>query len=194
MEIVKGLIKPSAVMFDHIQKSNLIGFFTNLDFFLNKLIPMLCVYFDQTLQCSQKQQNFNKKPAQLREEKEITEIQRSFDSTFEMANNILKELKRINSTSNEGGDEEPKVEPKEKKEQMTKEEFERQFKGYRQMNAKEKAKLLIDLNEVKYIEKMLAQRQALAKQKGMPPDPQLFKPVYYRIYHILKQNFLHEFY
>ena len=54
MEIVKSLIKPSAVMFDHIQKSNLIGFFTNLDTFLNKLIPMLCVYFDQTLQCSQK--------------------------------------------------------------------------------------------------------------------------------------------
>ena len=34
----------------------------------------------------------------------------------------------------------------------------------------------------------------MAKQKGTPPDVQLFRTVHYRIYKILKQNYLHEFY
>jgi hypothetical protein len=45
-EIVQKLIKPSAVMFDPLQKSMLIGFFTNRDIFLNKLIPLMSVYLD----------------------------------------------------------------------------------------------------------------------------------------------------
>ena len=45
-EIVQKLIKPSAVMFDPLQKSMLIGFFTNRDIFLNKLIPLMSVYMD----------------------------------------------------------------------------------------------------------------------------------------------------
>ncbi len=48
MQVVQRLIKPSAVMFDHLQKSMLIGFFTNRDQFLNKLIPLLSIYIDQT--------------------------------------------------------------------------------------------------------------------------------------------------
>jgi len=46
MNVVQSLIKPSAVMFDSLQKSMLIGFFTNRDIFLNKLIPLLSVYLD----------------------------------------------------------------------------------------------------------------------------------------------------
>lgn len=45
-EVVQKLIKPSAVMFDSLQKSMLIGFFTNRDISLNKLIPLMSVYLD----------------------------------------------------------------------------------------------------------------------------------------------------
>lgn len=51
MEAVQNLIKPNAVMFDPLQKSNLIGFLTNKDIFLNKLITMISVYLDQTKNC-----------------------------------------------------------------------------------------------------------------------------------------------
>ena len=50
-EIVKALIKPSTVMFDKLQNSMLIGFFTNRDIFLNKFIPLLSVYLDQASSC-----------------------------------------------------------------------------------------------------------------------------------------------
>lgn len=51
MDAVQNLIKPNAVMFDPLQKSNLIGFLTNKDIFLNKLITMISVYLDQTKNC-----------------------------------------------------------------------------------------------------------------------------------------------
>lgn len=51
MGAVQNLIKPNAVMFDPLQKSNLIGFLTNKDIFLNKLITMISVYLDQTKNC-----------------------------------------------------------------------------------------------------------------------------------------------
>jgi hypothetical protein len=44
--LVNKLIKPSDVLFDPLQKSMLIGYFTNRDNFLNKLIPLLSVYLD----------------------------------------------------------------------------------------------------------------------------------------------------
>ena len=44
--VVSKLIKPSAVMFDPLQKAMLIGFFTNRDIYLNKLIPLLSIYLD----------------------------------------------------------------------------------------------------------------------------------------------------
>ena len=46
MQVIQKLIKPSAVMFDPLQKSMLIGFFTNRDIYMNKLIPILIVYLD----------------------------------------------------------------------------------------------------------------------------------------------------
>ena len=45
-QIVQKLIKPTQVMFDPMQKSMLIGYFTNRDIFLNKLITLLSVYLD----------------------------------------------------------------------------------------------------------------------------------------------------
>lgn len=62
------------------------------------------------------------------------------------------------------------------------------------MNIREKAALLVDINDVKQIEKELEKRQQLAKSKGMPPHPQLFSAIIRRIYSILKQNYLNEFY
>ena len=50
-QVVYNLIKPNKVMFDPTQKSMLIGFFTNKDIFLNKLIPMISVYLEQTKNC-----------------------------------------------------------------------------------------------------------------------------------------------
>ena len=44
--LVHKLIKPRDVLFDPLQKSMLIGYFTNRDNFLNKLIPLLSVYLD----------------------------------------------------------------------------------------------------------------------------------------------------
>lgn len=52
-QVVVKLIKPSAVMFDPVQRAELISFFTNRDIFLNKLIPLLSVYLDQTKTCMQ---------------------------------------------------------------------------------------------------------------------------------------------
>lgn len=40
----------------------------------------------------------------------------------------------------------------------------------------------------------MEKNQQLAKAKGTPPDSQLFKEVHYRIYKILKANYLDEFY
>lgn len=45
------LIIPKSVMFDPLQKSMLIGYFTNRDLFLNKLITLLSVYLDSCKQC-----------------------------------------------------------------------------------------------------------------------------------------------
>lgn len=44
--IVDKLIKPKTVMFEPLQKSLLIGYFTDKDIFLNKLIPLLIMYMD----------------------------------------------------------------------------------------------------------------------------------------------------
>jgi len=52
MDAVQNLIKPNAVMFDPLQKSNLIGFLTNKDTYLMKLITMHSVYLDQTKSCN----------------------------------------------------------------------------------------------------------------------------------------------
>ena len=58
-------------MFDPLQKSMLIGFFTNRDIFLNKLIPLLSVYLDQTKNCINLLQAFQKqKPEEKSPNKE----------------------------------------------------------------------------------------------------------------------------
>jgi len=82
-------------MFDPLQKSMLIGFFTNRDIFLNKLIPLLSVYLDQTKNCINLLQAFQKQKPELRNQKDVLVIQQTFDGTFAMATNILKELKQI---------------------------------------------------------------------------------------------------
>lgn len=67
------------------------------------------------------------------------------------------------------------------------------FKDYRNKSYIEKSKILVDINEVKIIEKKLEKQQIMSK-KGVPPDPRLFEEIHYRIYKILKQNYLPEFY
>jgi len=52
---------------------------------------------------------------------------------------------------------------------------------------------LVDINEVKIIEKKL-EKQQINSKKGFPPDSRLFEEIHYRIYKILKQNYLPEFY
>jgi len=99
MNVVKELIKPSAVMFDPLQKSMLIGFFTNRDIFLNKLIPILIVYLDQTKCSLTMLKDFQQKKAEERKETDVKAIQKQFDGTFEMAKNIIRELYRIQQTN-----------------------------------------------------------------------------------------------
>ena len=62
------------------------------------------------------------------------------------------------------------------------------------MTIQNKAKLLVDHDEVNQIEAMLRASEAQYKAKGVHPDPQLFKSILQRIYWILKQNYLPEFY
>lgn len=101
MQVVESLIKPSRVMFDPLQKSMLIGFFTNRDIFLNKLIPLLSVYLDQTKACQKLLVDFQQTPANKRQESDVTRIQRTFESTFALASNIIKELHSINTNSSD---------------------------------------------------------------------------------------------
>ena len=71
---------------------------------------------------------------------------------------------------------------------------EEQFSDYRLMTIQNKAKLLVDQDEVNQIEAMLRASEAQYKAKGVHPDPQLFKTILQRIYWILKQNYLPEFF
>ena len=69
--IVNKLIIPKSVMFDPLQKSMLIGYFTNRDNFLNKLITLLSVYLDSCKQCinlleSHNQQNSSWTPEEIK--------------------------------------------------------------------------------------------------------------------------------
>ena len=99
MGVLQKLIKPSAVMFDPLQKSMLIGFFTNRDIFLNKLIPILIVYLDQTKSSLTMLKDFQNKKAEDRKESQVKAIHKQFEGTFEMAKNIIKELYRIHQTN-----------------------------------------------------------------------------------------------
>lgn len=62
------------------------------------------------------------------------------------------------------------------------------------MSIKDKARVLIDIRQVLAIEQRLERCKKLAKSKGSPPDTQLFKEIYKRIYDILKDDYLDEFY
>ena len=73
----------------------LIGFFTNRDVFLNKLIPMLSVYLEQTKQSQKMFNDLMKKPQESRSEDDVKLAQKTFNETYEMAGIILKELKNI---------------------------------------------------------------------------------------------------
>jgi len=97
-----------------------------------------------------------------------------------MAHGIVRELRQIheNNLGKENADQ-PKP----------------QLNQYRHLNLPGKAQLLVDYErEVKPIEDRLRHLQALHKAEGREPDPQLFKAVHSRIYIILKQNYLNDFY
>ena len=68
------------------------------------------------------------------------------------------------------------------------------FQGYKYLNIKEKARMLVDINEVEDIVEAMKKQEANSKNKAIPPDPQLFKAIHHRIYKILKQNYLPDFY
>lgn len=139
------LIKPSAVMFDPVQKSMLIGFFTNRDIFLNKLIPMLSVYLDQTKNCMSLLVKFQQKPQ--KDQSELNEIQETYKQAFNMADIILKELKSIyvKNVGDENGEEAGNLN------QVSLEEArfylsDESVVGYRHMQIKDKARVLVDIN------------------------------------------------
>ena len=54
--------------------------------------------------------------------------------------------------------------------------------------------MLVDINEVEDIVEAMKKQEANSKNKAIPPEPQLFKAIHHRIYKILKQNYLPEFY
>ena len=89
-----------------------------------------------------------------------------------MANNIIKELKSIHKSSMS----EPNIDQEQGQSPQTKKETsaEHLFKRYKNMNLKDKARVLIDINEVQLIERELLKMQQLAKQKGIPPAAYLF--------------------
>ena len=70
--LVVRLIKSSTVMLDALQKSILIGYFTNRDVYLNKLIPLLSVFMDQSNQCKKQLEEIHRKP---RDQWQQTEVQ-----------------------------------------------------------------------------------------------------------------------
>ena len=149
----------------------LIGFFTNRDIFLNKLIPLLSVYLDQTKACITLLQKFQQSPSEHRSQKDVQSITAQFDSTFNMAQIILKELKSIHS-ANIVGSEDKDLDLMEQQSSQSsssqpdktdKVSQEEQFKRYRHLSIADKARVLIDLQELKQIEQMLEKRQLMAK-------------------------------
>lgn len=93
-QIVNKLIIPKSVMFDPLQKSMLIGYFTNRDYFLNKLITMLSVYLDSCKQCITLLESHSGPNAKWTPE-EVKLVQESSENAFKMAHNIVNELKEI---------------------------------------------------------------------------------------------------
>ena len=68
------------------------------------------------------------------------------------------------------------------------------YKQYKNASQAEKAKILVDSNELKKLEDGLSNNKVYAKTKGYLPDAKLFQSVHKRIYEILKTNYLPEFY
>ena len=56
------------------------------------------------------------------------------------------------------------------------------------------AVLVPDIALVKRLQDELRQREALAKAQGKPLEPKFLMPVYKRLYEILKQNYLNDFF
>ena len=69
--LVVKLIKSSTVMLDPLQKSILIGYFTNRDVYLNKLIPLLSVFMDQSNTCKKLLEEIHKKPRDQWQQNEV---------------------------------------------------------------------------------------------------------------------------
>ena len=114
-----------------------------------------------------------------------------------MATNILKELKQIQANNNiqapsSGPNQEEQAQQSQAVEKTT-QSMEHMFKNYRHMSYNDKSKVLVDQNEIDKIEKNLS-KQIENSKKGHHPDPRLFEAIHYRIYKILKQNYLPEFY
>lgn len=93
--LVVKLIKSSTVMLDPLQKSILIGYFTNRDVYLNKLIPLLSVFMDQSQQTKKMLEQIHKKPREHWQPSEVQKLQQAAESSFSMARSIIKELGQI---------------------------------------------------------------------------------------------------
>lgn len=74
----------------------LIGYFTNRDNFLNKLITLLSVYLDSCKQCINLLESHSPASAEWTQE-EIKAVQESSENAFKMAHMILNELKEIHT-------------------------------------------------------------------------------------------------
>ena len=96
-EVMKTLVVGfKDIMFHPLLKSMLIGYLTQRDHYLNRIIPLLLVYLDQSKNCYRNLAQLQQSAGDATE-MEIRAVQRLFDQTFEMAANIVKELRQIQS-------------------------------------------------------------------------------------------------
>ena len=66
-------------MFDPLQKSLLIGYFTGRDQFLNKLIPLLIMYMDYSNNSINLVEQLQSKPKEEWQESEVKEAQKTIE-------------------------------------------------------------------------------------------------------------------
>ena len=179
--VLDNVMQQNKVLFDSLQKSMLIGFFTNRDAFMIQLLTQLSVYYDQVFKCEEMMKqlkevhNSNNPNPELRISKKIN-LLKTMQDTFDQAQKLINFLMNLEQTGQN-------------------EEINRNdYKQYKNASQAEKAKILVDSNELRKLEDGLSNNKVLAKTKGYLPDPKLFQSIHKRIYEILKMNYLPEFY
>lgn len=151
--VLDDVMQQHKVLFDPLQKSMLIGFFTNRDAFMIQLLTQLSVYYDQVFKCEEmwKQlhevHNSNNPNPELKISKKIN-LLKTMQDTFEQAQKLINFLMNLEQTGQN-------------------EEINRNdYKQYKNASQAEKAKILVDSNELRKLEDGLSNNKVLAKTKG----------------------------